>query len=75
MGYQSSGREVMTNKDSTCPTQRVFVGIDAGSVSINGIVINEDKEVLYESPYTRHFGKTEESLITLMDPIYEKFEF
>ena len=27
-----------------------YVGIDAGSVSLNAIVINQDKKIIYEAP-------------------------
>ena len=39
---------------------RYYAGIDAGSVSVNGIVINQDREVVYEAPYKRHLGKVDE---------------
>jgi predicted CoA-substrate-specific enzyme activase len=52
---------------------RHYVGIDAGSVSINGIVIDQDKNVLYESPYRRHFGKVEEEVFKLVQGIYSRF--
>lgn len=45
---------------------RFYVGIDAGSVSLNCIVINEMKEIVYESPYDRHLGKIEEGLLALI---------
>jgi predicted CoA-substrate-specific enzyme activase len=49
------------------------VGIDAGSVSINGIVIDEGKHILFESPYRRHFGKVEEEVFKLVQGIYSRF--
>jgi len=45
---------------------RFHVGIDAGSVSLNCIVINERKEIVYESPYNRHLGKIEEGVLGLI---------
>ena len=41
-------------------SDRLYVGIDAGSVSLNALVINEAKAIVYELPYKRHFGKVEE---------------
>jgi len=44
----------------------LFVGIDAGTVSVNGMVIDEQKRVVYASPYCRHFGRVEESVAALL---------
>ena len=41
---------------------KLYVGIDAGSVSINAMVIDERKRILYEFPYVRHMGKAEETV-------------
>ncbi|MFH1123738.1 MAG: acyl-CoA dehydratase activase, partial [Pseudomonadota bacterium] len=49
-----------------------YVGIDAGSVSINCIVINQDRQVVYESPYKRHFGRVEEELLSLIRELNER---
>jgi len=48
-----------------------FVGIDAGSVSLNCVVINQAKEIIYESPYKRHLGKVEEEVLKLIHELYE----
>jgi predicted CoA-substrate-specific enzyme activase len=58
-----------TKRDNTC---RYIVGIDAGSVSLNSVVINEAKEIIYESPYKRHMGKVEEEVLKLVGELYEK---
>ncbi len=50
-----------------------YVGIDAGSVSVNCIVIGTDKRVVYESPYKRHFGKLDENILNLVKDLYRKF--
>ena len=52
---------------------RYYVGIDAGSVSLNCIVLNREKEIVYESPYERHLGKVEEKVFSLIRELYEKF--
>ncbi|MFP4213927.1 MAG: acyl-CoA dehydratase activase [Desulfohalobiaceae bacterium] len=42
------------------------VGVDIGSVSINCVALDENQEVVFESPYKRHFGmimeETEQAL-------------
>ncbi len=39
-----------------------MVGLDAGSVSLNGVVINQREEVVYELPYRRHLGRLDEEI-------------
>jgi len=51
----------------------LYVGIDAGSVSVNCAVINQDEEIIYEAPYRRHFGKVEDVVFKLVKRLYEKF--
>jgi predicted CoA-substrate-specific enzyme activase len=51
--------------------KRLFVGIDAGSVSVNAIVLNEQKEILYESPYKRHLGRVEEAVLEILEEIFK----
>jgi predicted CoA-substrate-specific enzyme activase len=63
----------MKKNDHPPRSNHVYVGIDAGSVSINGIVINGEKEIVYNSPYTRHFGKVQESFLTIMGHIFKEF--
>ena len=41
-------------------SERLYAGIDAGSVSLNCIVINNKKEIVFEAPYGRHIGKVDE---------------
>ncbi len=53
-------------------TNRYFVGIDAGSVSLNALVIDEFRAIVYELPYKRHFGKVEEETFSLIQHLYEK---
>ncbi len=52
---------------------RLFVGIDAGSVSLNCIVINREKEIVYEAPYRRHLGRVEEETIALLEDLKKEF--
>ncbi len=54
-------------------SNKYVVGIDAGSVSLNGVVINQGKELIYESPYKRHLGKVKEEVLKLIHELYEEF--
>ncbi|MGD9041167.1 MAG: BadF/BadG/BcrA/BcrD ATPase family protein, partial [Desulfobacteraceae bacterium] len=59
----------MNVKDS----EGYYVGIDAGSVSLNCVVVNQNKEIIYESPYKRHLGKVEEEVLALFQELYQRF--
>ena len=50
-----------------------YVGIDAGSVSLNCIVISDRKKIMYELPYQRHLGKVEKGIFSLLQGLYKKF--
>jgi predicted CoA-substrate-specific enzyme activase len=54
-------------------SKKHFVGIDIGSVSLNCIVINEDRDVVFESAYKRHFGKIDEEILNLVEGLFQKF--
>jgi len=62
----NSGGKLSSNSD------RFYIGIDAGSVSLNCIVINDERKIVYESPYNRHLGKVEEGILALIQGLYEK---
>ncbi len=49
------------------------VGIDAGSVSLNGVVINEREEIVYELPYKRHLGRLEKEIRQVLEDLYNMF--
>lgn len=49
---------------------RHYVGIDAGSVSLNCVVVSETADIVYESPYTRHFGRVEQGVLELIRRLY-----
>jgi len=51
----------------------LYVGIDAGSVSLNCVVMDEEKNLLYEAPYKRHLGKVEEEALRLLEEIMGRF--
>ncbi|MBW1993697.1 MAG: CoA activase [Deltaproteobacteria bacterium] len=50
-----------------------FVGIDAGSISINCIVLNEEKQIVCEYPYRRHLGKIEEHIESIIESLYRDY--
>ncbi|MGD9158404.1 MAG: acyl-CoA dehydratase activase [Desulfobacteraceae bacterium] len=52
---------------------KYYIGIDTGSVSINSVVINSDWQIVYESPYHRHFGKIEDAVHDLLISQYKMF--
>jgi predicted CoA-substrate-specific enzyme activase len=54
-------------------TDNYYIGIDLGSVSLNSIVITQDREIIYEAPYKRHMGKMEESVSSLIRELIKKF--
>ncbi len=54
-------------------SDQFYVGIDAGSISLNCIIINKERKVVYESPYNRHLGKVEEGILALIQDLYKKF--
>jgi predicted CoA-substrate-specific enzyme activase len=49
------------------------VGIDVGSVSINCIVLSDEKGIVSEFPYRRHFGRVVPKVIELFSELYEQF--
>ena len=49
------------------------VGIDAGSVSINCVVIDEVGVVVYEAPYLRHFGQVYPEACKLLKDLQQRF--
>ena len=53
--------------------KKYTVGIDVGSVSLNCIVVNSNKKIVYEFPYKRHFGKIDEEILDLVKRLFEKF--
>ncbi|MGD9305336.1 MAG: BadF/BadG/BcrA/BcrD ATPase family protein, partial [Desulfobacterales bacterium] len=50
-----------------------YAGIDIGSVSLKCIVINSGKEVVFEFPYKRHFGRPDEETMNLIESLFNKF--
>jgi predicted CoA-substrate-specific enzyme activase len=52
-------------------SKKYTVGIDAGSVSLNCMVINQNRKIVFESPYKRHFGKIKEAVLDLVTHLFE----
>jgi len=57
----------------TGDSEKLYAGIDAGSVSINCMVINDRRQIVYETPYGRHFGRVDEGIIELVRGLYHRF--
>ncbi|NOQ96027.1 MAG: hypothetical protein GQ555_05345, partial [Desulfobacterales bacterium] len=55
--------------------ENYYIGIDAGSVSVNAVVINDKEELVYEHPYKRHFGGVETVVFEIVDELYSRFSF
>ena len=49
------------------------VGIDAGSVSVNCVVLDADGRILHEEPYRRHFGRPAASVLAALEAVQERF--
>jgi len=48
----------------------LYAGIDAGSVAVKGIVIDQAGEIVHACPYARHFGRVEEKIQELIAQLY-----
>ncbi len=53
--------------------ENYYIGIDAGSVSVNAVVINNRGELIFEFPYRRHFGGVEISVFEIVSELYDQF--
>ena len=62
----------MTTRTSKGKTETYYVGIDVGSVSLNCVVINPAREIVYEAPYKRHMGRVEEEIEKLLSALYRR---
>ncbi len=60
-------------KKSHQVSNQLYAGIDAGAVSLNCIVLDEKREIVFEAPYKRHSGKVEEEVLALIQGLYDKF--
>ena len=55
--------------------ENYYIGIDAGSVSVNAVVINNRGKLIFEAPYKRHFGGVETSVYETVRKLYDRFAF
>ena len=55
--------------------ENYYIGIDAGSVSVNAVVINNNGELIFEYPYKRHFGGVEASVFEIVNELSSRFAF
>ena len=62
-----------TNRRSQISSNKLHAGIDAGTVSLNCVLVNEAGDLVYEHPFICHFGRVEEKVLELMRNIYDKF--
>jgi predicted CoA-substrate-specific enzyme activase len=61
----------MTKQNPSFDSRELYVGIDIGSISINCVVIDDQKRVVYEFPYQRHLGIIEERVLALIKGLYK----
>ncbi len=54
-------------------SKKYIVGIDVGSVSLNCMVIDHNRNIVFESPYRRHFGKVDEEILDMVEALFQKF--
>jgi predicted CoA-substrate-specific enzyme activase len=52
--------------------ENYYIGVDAGSVSVNGMVIDRERKIVYEAPYKRHMGRVEEEVLALIRDLYNR---
>ncbi|MBW2076962.1 MAG: CoA activase [Deltaproteobacteria bacterium] len=52
-----------------------YIGLDAGSVSVNAMVLSEKGELITEYPYTRHFGAVDARVLEILSDLYDRFGF
>ncbi|MCD6306243.1 MAG: CoA activase [Deltaproteobacteria bacterium] len=56
----------------TGDSDQLHVGIDAGSVSINCMVLDDQRRIVFEAPYGRHFGRVDEQVLALIRRLYDR---
>ena len=66
-------KEVFIATASPYQEEGYWAGIDAGSVSLNCVVINPSREMVCELRYRRHLGKVEEGVVELIKELQARF--
>jgi predicted CoA-substrate-specific enzyme activase len=51
----------------------VHLGLDVGSTTVKIVVLDQDKDILY-SKYERHYSDIRETVATMLDKAYSRFE-
>ncbi len=49
------------------------VGLDAGSVSVNCVVLDANGRIVHEQPYRRHFGRPADAISAALEAVYAEF--
>ena len=70
--FSKRGVRLNSKDPSHRPSSRFHVGIDAGSVSLNVMVIDEQRRIVREFSYERHLGKVEERTRELIETLYRE---
>jgi len=55
------------------PAPPFAVGVDAGSVSVNCIVLDAAGRIVHEEPYRRHFGRPESAVLAALAAVRGRF--
>lgn len=63
-----------TRQHAADPSDKLYIGIDAGSVSLNCVVIDGARNIVFESPYERHLGRVEITVVRVLEAIFKRFE-
>ncbi|MBW3012731.1 hypothetical protein KY340_00855 [Candidatus Woesearchaeota archaeon] len=51
------------------------IGLDIGAQSVSAAVLDENENILYIAPYTRHMGRPIETTREILDYIKQKFDY
>jgi predicted CoA-substrate-specific enzyme activase len=68
-----SGEKEMGEQENKESGSSYYAGIDAGSVSVNCAVINQERKVVLEYPYRRHLGRVRETVLEIVNELSRKF--
>lgn len=55
--------------------KKYIAGLDLGSVSVNVVIIDEEKNLVYEHQYTRHNGQPVEKAREILSKLYPAYPF
>ncbi len=69
---EATDRVSLENDKQNAKTQRLVLGLDLGSVSLNSVVLSEDGDIL-EDRYTRTTGLPMETALSVLSDILERY--